>query len=191
MSIKGTQTEKNLLLAYTGECLNRNIYTLYASQAQEEGYEQVAAIFLETSEHEREHAKQLLKIIQTSDIELPTAVYPLKGVYQTVVNLETAVGGEHYEQTTMYPEFAAEADTEGFPEVARLLRHIAVAEAMHEKRYGALLSNVRDRKVFNKDAVVKWKCRACGYIKEDIEAPESCPVCRYGRAHFELFAENY
>jgi len=190
-TLKGTQTEKNLLLAYTGECLNRNLYTFFASQAQEEGYEQIAAIFAETADHEREHARQLLKIIQTSDIELPSIIYPLKGISDTRWNLETAATGEHYEKTTMYPEFAKAADKEGFPEVARLLRHIAMVEAMHEERYRALLKNVSEGKVFRRNTVVKWKCRVCGYVKEGREPPDSCPVCGYGRAHFELFAENY
>jgi rubrerythrin len=189
--LKGSQTEKNLLLAYTGECLNRNLYTFFAPQAQEEGYEQIAAIFLETADHEREHARQELKIIQTSDIELPTAIYPVKGMGSTLSNLEIAVAGEHYEQTTMYPDFAKVADEEGFSEVARLLRYIATVEAMHEERYLALLNNVKEGRVFRRDTVVKWKCRVCGYVKEDKEPPQSCPICGYGRAHFELFAENY
>ncbi|HVN25245.1 MAG TPA: rubrerythrin family protein [Syntrophorhabdales bacterium] len=190
-TLKGTQTEKNLLLAYTGECLNRNLYTFLASQAQEEGYEQIAAIFSETADHEREHARQLLKIIQTSDIELPSMVYPLKGIGDTLSNLETAVAGEHYEQTIMYPDFAKAADEEGFSEIAQLLRHIAIVEAMHEGRYRALLDNVKEGRVFKKGTVVKWKCRVCGYVKEDREPPDKCPVCGYGRTHFELFAENY
>ena len=190
-AIKGTQTEKNLLLAYTGECLNRNLYTFFAEQAREEGYEQVAAIFMETADHEREHARQLLKILQTSDIELPAAVYPLKGVYDTLSNLRTAVAGEHYEQTTMYPDFAKAADDEGFSEIARLLRNIAIVETMHENRYRSLLNNVDEGNVFRRRNAVKWKCRVCGYVKEDSEAPDTCPVCRYGRSHFELLAENY
>jgi rubrerythrin len=191
MDLKGTQTEKNLLLAYTGESLNRNLYTYFAYQAKEEGYEQIAAIFLETADHEHEHARQELNFIQTSDIELPTGIYPVKGVGKTVSNLETAVDGEHYEWTIMYPEFAKTADEEGFLEIAQMFRHIATVEAQHEKRYRALLNNVKEGKVFQKDRVVKWKCRVCGYVREDKEAPESCPVCGYSRAWFELFAENY
>lgn len=191
MDLKGTQTEKNLLLAYTGESLNRNLYTYFAYQAKEEGYEQIAAIFLETADHEHEHARQELNFIQTSDIELPAGIYPVKGVGNTVSNLETAIAGEHYEQSIMYPEFAKTADEEGFSEIAQMLRHIATVEAHHEKRYFALLNNVKEGKVFTKDTVVKWKCRVCGYVKEDKEAPHSCPICAYGRAYFELFAENY
>ena len=191
MDLKGTQTEKNLLLAYTGESLNRNLYTYFAYQAKKEGYEQIAAIFLETADHEHERARQELNFIQTSDIELPAGIYPVRGVGNTVSNLETAVAGEHYEQITMYPEFAKTADEEGFAEIAQMLRHIATVEALHEKRYFALLNNVKEGKVFKKDTVVKWKCRVCGYVKEDKEPPHSCPICAYGRAYFELFAENY
>jgi rubrerythrin len=191
MELKGTQTEKNLLLAYHGESNNRNLYTYFAHQAKEEGYEQIAAIFLETADHEREHAGQELRIIQTSDIGLPALIYPVKGVGRTVSNLEAAVSGEHYEQSIMYPGFAKTADEEGFPEISQLLRHIATVEARHEERFFALLNNIRGEKVFRKDMVVKWKCRVCGYVKEDKESPHICPLCAYGRAFFELFAENY
>ena len=191
MGLRGTQTEKNLLLAYHGESNNRNLYTYFGYRAQEEGYEQIAAIFFETANHEHEHAKQELNFIGTSDIELPAIVFPVKGVGNTRSNLETAVSGEQYEQSTMYPEFAKTADEEGFPEIARMFRHIATVEAQHEMRYRALLRNVKEGKVFQKDTMVKWKCRACGYVKEDREAPDTCPVCGYGRAYFELVAENY
>jgi rubrerythrin len=191
MDLKGTQTEKNLLLAYTGESLNRNLYTYFAYQAKKEGYEQIAAIFLETADHEHEHARQELNFVQTRDIELPAGIYPVKGVGNTVSNLETAVAGEHYEQSTMYPEFAKTADEEGFSEIAQMFRHIGTVEANHEERYLTLLNNVKEGKVFRKDTVVKWKCRVCGYVKKDKEPPHSCPICAYGPAYFELFAENY
>ncbi len=191
MNLKGTQTEKNLLLAYTGESLNRNLYTFFARQAREEGYEQIAAIFLETAGHEHEHARQELNFIRTSDIELPAGIYPVKGVGDTVSNLETAAAGEHYEQSIMYPDFAKVADGEGFSEIGQMLRHIGTVEAQHEKRYLALLKNMKEGKVFRKDTVVKWKCRVCGYVKEQKEAPENCPICAYGRAYFELLADNY
>ena len=191
MDLKGTQTEKNLLLAYHGESNNRNLYTYCADRAKEEGYEQIAAIFLETANHEHEHARQELNFIQTSDIELPAGVYPVKGAGTTVSNLETAVSGEHYEQTTMYPEFAKTADEEGFPDIAEMLRHIATAEAYHEERFRALLNNVKEGEVFKKDSVVRWKCRVCGYVKQDKEAPDTCPICACGQAYFELLAENY
>jgi rubrerythrin len=191
MHLKGTQTEKNLLLAYTGESLNRNLYTYFAYRAKEEGYEQIAAIFLETADHEHEHARQELNFIQTSDIELPAGIYPVKGIGNTVSNLETAVSGEHYEQSIMYPEFANTADEEGFMEIARMFRYIGIVEEQHEKRYRTLLDNVKEGKVFKKDRAVKWKCRICGYVKEDKESPHSCPICAYNSAYFEVFAENY
>jgi rubrerythrin len=191
MDLKGTRTEKNLLLAYTGESNNRNLYTYFADRAREEGYEQIAGIFLETADHEREHARQELSLVQTSDIELPDMVYPVKGVRATVSNLETAVSGEHYEHVTMYPDFAKTADEEGFSGVARMFRHIATVEAYHEKRFFALLNNVKKGRVFRKDAVATWKCRVCGYVKDDREAPQNCPICARSRAFFELPAENY
>ena len=191
MNLKGTQTEKNLLLAYHGESINRNLYTYFADRAKEEGFEQIATIFLETANHEHEHARQELNFLKTSDVELPTLVYPLKGVNDTMSNLETAVAGENYEQTTMYPDFARIAHEEGFSEVAEMLRHIATVEAQHEKRYRTLLKNLKEGKVFRKDRIVKWKCRTCGYVKENEEAPLSCPICSYSQAYFEQFAENY
>jgi rubrerythrin len=191
MDLKGTKTEKNLLLAFMGESLNRNLYTYFASQAKEEGYEQIAAIFLETADNEKEHAKQELNLLQTRDVELPAGIYPVKGIGKTVSNLQTAASGEHYEQSIMYPEFANTAEEEGFFEIAKLLRYIASIEAQHEKRYLALLKNVKEGKVFKKDTIVKWKCRDCGYVNEDKKALKSCPVCSYSRAYFELLAENY
>ena len=171
MSLKGSQTEKNLLLAYHGESNNRNMYTFFAEKAKEEGYEQVAAIFIETASHEYEHARQILKFIQERDIELPAVVFPVKGVGGTISNLETAVSGEHYEKSIMYPDFAKTADKEGFVEVAKMLRFIATVEAEHEKRYRTLLKNLKEGKVFQKDRVVKWKCRVCGYVKKGKKCP--------------------
>jgi rubrerythrin len=158
---------------------------------QKKGFEQIAALFLETADHEREHAGQELNFIQTSDIELPAGAYPVKGVGNTLSNLTTAVSGEHYEQSIMYPEFAKTADDEGFPGIAQISRHIGTVEAHHEERFRALLNNVKEGRVFRRDAVVKWKCRVCGYVKEDREAPRLCPICAYERAYFEVFAENY
>lgn len=191
MNLKGTETEKNLLLAFHGESNNRNLYTYFADQAKEEGYEQIAAIFLETAEHEKEHARQHLNFIQTSDVELETLTYPVKGVGDTLHNLETAAAGEHYEQTTMYPDFAEKAEEEGFSKIARMFRDIAGVEALHEKRFNALLKNVKEGKVFKKDAAVKWICRTCGYMKADTAPPETCPICELGSAYFEIFGENY
>lgn len=191
MNLKGTQTEKNLLLAYHGESNNRNMYTFFAEKAKEEGYEQVAAIFVETACHEYEHARQILNFIQTRDIELPAVTFPVKGVSDTISNLETAVSGEHYEKSIMYPDFAKTADEEGFSEIVKMLRLIATVEAEHEKRYRALLKNLKEGKVFQKDRVVKWKCRVCGYVKKSRNAPQICPICGYSRVYFELFTENY
>jgi rubrerythrin len=191
MDLKGTKTEKNLLLAYTGESNNRNLYSFFASQAKKEGYEQIAAIFLETAGHEKEHARQELNFIKTSDIEIPASIFPVKGVGNTISNLETAATGEHYEQTVMYPEFAGIADEEGFHEIAETLRNIAIVEAMHEKRYLALLNNLKEGEVFKKNTIVTWKCRICGYVKEGRESPDKCPLCLCNRAFFELLAENY
>ena len=153
------------------------MYTYFSYQAKEEGYEQIAALFLETAGHEHEHARQELNFIQTSDIELPAGMYPAKGVGNTVSNLETAVAGEHYEQSIMYPEFAKTADEEGFFEIAKMLRHIATVEARHEERYRALLNNVKEGKAFTKDTVVKWKCRVCGYVKEDKDVTQPSHMC--------------
>lgn len=191
MNLKGTQTEKNLLLAYHGESNNRNMYTFFADKAKEEGYEQIAAIFIETASHEYEHARQILRFIQERDIELPALIYPVKGVGNTISNLETAVSGEHYEKSIMYPDFAKTADEEGFSEIAQMLRFISTVEAHHEKRYRALLKNMREGRVFRKDKAVKWKCRECGYVNKGKDAPQSCPICGYSYAYFELFAENY
>ena len=191
MNLKGTQTEKNLLLAYTGESNNRNMYTFFSDQARKEGYEQIGAIFSETAGHEREHARQELNLIQDSDIELATLVYPVKGIGNTRANLETAVSGERYEQQIMYPEFAQTAEDEGFPDIARLLRHIADVEAYHEKRFLSLLRLIKQRSVFQRDRAVTWKCRVCGYLKMDQSAPLNCPICECDRAHFEVLDEHF
>ncbi|HPW37407.1 MAG TPA: ferritin family protein [Syntrophorhabdus sp.] len=191
MDLKGMQTEKNLLVAYHGESNNRNMYTFFAEKAKEEGYEQVAAIFIETANHEYEHAKQILNIIQMRDIELPKVIFPVKGVGNTISNLQTAVSGEHYEKSIMYPDFVKIADEEGFTDVAKILRFITSVEAEHERRFRILLQNMKAGKIFRKDSVVKWKCRACGYVKKNRNAPKVCPLCRCSRAYFELFTENY
>jgi len=191
VSLKGTQTERNLLLAYHGESNNRNLYSFFAERAKEEGYEQIAAVFLETADHEHRHAQRELGFIQTSDVEIPAMIFPVKGVYDTAANLEIARAGEHYEQTIMYPDFATIADKEGFQDIAEMLRHIATVEARHEERFEALLQNMKRGNVFRKERVVKWKCRVCGYVKEDREAPGTCPVCGFGQAYFELWADNY
>jgi rubrerythrin len=191
MKLRGTQTEKNLLLAYHGESNNRNLYTYFADRAREDGYEQIAAVFLETADHEREHARQELYLLGNSDIVLPTMTFPLKGIGDTPANLETAASGEHYEQTVMYPEFAETAAQEGFSEISSLLLDIAAVEAMHEERFDALLKNVKEGKVFRRDTAVTWKCRVCGFVKTDKACPRECPICRWGRAYFEVHGTCY
>ncbi|MDY6971297.1 MAG: ferritin family protein [Thermodesulfobacteriota bacterium] len=190
MKLKGSKTEENLLMAYGGESQNRNLYTFFALQAREEGYEQIAEIFLKTADNEKEHARQELKLIQTGEVEL-SGIIPVNGIGDTESNLRVAVNGEHYEQTIMYPGFARTADEEGFAEIAAMFRYIAGVEAWHESRFSALLNSVEQAKVFNKDVVVKWNCRICGYSPESKDAPATCPLCDYGQAHFELIGENY
>jgi rubrerythrin len=189
-SIKGTQTEKNLLAAFAGESQARNRYTYYASKAKKEGYEQIAAIFLETADNEKEHAKRIFKFLEGGDVEV-TAVFPAGVIGDTLDNLKAAAEGEHHEQTTMYPEFAGTADEEGFPMIAAVLRAIATAEKQHEKRYLGLMANIEKGCVFKRQEPHRWKCRNCGYVHSGDEAPAKCPACDHARAHFELLAENW
>ena len=189
-SIKGTKTEKNLLIAFAGESQARNRYTYFASQAKKEGYEQIAAVFLETADNEKEHAKRLFKLLEGGEVEI-TASFPAGVLGNTKENLKAAATGENYEHTKMYPEFARIAEEEGFPHIAAIFKAIAVAEKQHEKRFLALLENIDNDRVFKRDIVVKWRCRNCGYIHEATEAPEACPACAHPRAYFELLYENY
>jgi len=189
-SIRGTRTEKNLLIAFAGESQARNRYTYFASQARKEGYEQIAGIFVETADNEKEHAKRLFKFLEGGEVEI-TASYPAGVIADTKENLKAAAAGENYEHTKMYPEFARLAEEEGFPEISAVLRAIAVAEKQHEKRYLALIENIEKDRVFKRDKVVRWKCRNCGYIYEGTEPPEKCPACAHPRAYFELLSENY
>ena len=189
-TLKGTQTEKNLLTAFAGESQARNRYSFFASQAKKEGYEQIAAIFSETAENEREHAKRLFKFLEGGEVQIQ-ASFPAGVIGDTASNLEAAAEGERYEHTQMYPEFARVARQEGFPEIASVFEAIAVAEREHERRYRALLENIREGKVFRKDRPVKWRCRNCGYVHEGTEAPERCPSCDHPRAYFEVLAENW
>jgi len=189
-SVKGTQTEKNLLKAFAGESQARNRYTYFSSVAKKVGYEQIAAIFLETAENEREHAKVFFKYLEGGDAEI-TATYPAGKIGDTAENLLAAAEGELLEWGTIYPNFAAVAEKEGFPDIARSFREIAEVEQQHEKRYRKLLENVKGQMVFKKDKVVKWKCRNCGYVYEGKEAPKECPACKHPRAYYELLAENY
>ena len=189
-SIKGTATELNLLKAFAGESQARNRYTYFASVAQKDGFEQISAIFLETADNEREHAKVFFKYLEGGDAEI-TASYPAGRIGTTAENLLAAAEGELMEWGTLYPEFARVADDEGFPDIAESWRQIAEVEAHHEKRYRALLDNVNGYKVFKKDGVVFWKCRNCGYVFEGAEAPLECPACKHPQAYYELLCENY
>jgi len=189
-SLKRTKTEKNLLTAFVGESQARNRYTYFASQARKEGYEQIAGIFVETAENEKEHAKRLFKFLEGGEVEV-TASFPAGVIGNTKENLNSSAGGENFEHTKMYPRFANVAEEEGFSEIASVFRAIAVAEKQHEKRYLALLENLEKGKVFKRERVVRWRCRNCGYIHEGTEAPEKCPACAHPRAYFELLGENY
>jgi len=188
--LKGTQTEKNLLTAFAGESQARNRYTYAASAAKSEGFEQIAAIFEETANQEKEHAKRLFNFLQGGAVEI-SATFPAGPVGNTAENLQHAAGGEHYEWTEMYPGFAATAREEGFEAIAKVMEAIAIAEKQHEKRYNALLENVRTGKVFAKDQPVTWRCRNCGYIVDGAEAPQNCPACAHPQAYYELLGENY
>ncbi|MCG0278842.1 MAG: rubrerythrin family protein [Thermanaeromonas sp.] len=189
-SIKGTRTEKNLLLAFAGESQARNRYTFYASQAKKEGYEQIAAIFLDTADNEKEHAKRLFKFLEGGEVEI-TGAFPAGIIGTTAENLAASAKGENYEHTSMYPSFAQVAEEEGFREIAAVFRAIARAEKGHEDRFLALLSNLQNAQVFKREEKVTWRCRNCGYIHEGKEAPEVCPACAHPRAFFELLVTNY
>jgi rubrerythrin len=190
MSLKGSQTEKNLVTAFAGESQARNRYTYFASQARKEGYQQIAAIFEETANQEKEHAKREFKFLQGGEVEI-TASFPAGVIGNTLENLKAAAAGEHYENTEMYPGFADAADKEGFAEIAEVFRSIAVAEKRHEDRYVALAKNIADGAVFRREKHVRWVCRNCGYVHEGTEPPDVCPSCAHPQAHFELEAVNY
>lgn len=189
-SLKGTRTEKNLLTAFAGESQARNRYTYFASQAKKEGYEQIAAIFLETAENEKEHAKRFFKFLEGGDVKIEAA-FPAGTIGNTADNLAAAAAGEKEEHEVLYPEFARIAEEEGFPEIARVFRAVCRAEKGHEERYRALLANIENDRVFKRETTVRWRCRNCGYIHEGTSAPEVCPACAHPRAYFELEAKNY
>ena len=189
-SVKGTRTEHNLLAAFAGESQARNRYTYFASVARKEGYRQIEALFIETAENEREHAKRYFKFLEGGALEI-TATYPAGIIGTTVDHLKAAADGENEEWTKLYPEAADIADEEGFPEVAQAFRAIAKVEAKHEARYRKLLANIEDGQVFKKDSTVAWKCMNCGYVHEGDEAPGMCPACVHPQEHFELFVETY
>jgi rubrerythrin len=190
MEFQGSQTEKNLLAAFAGESQARNRYTYFASAARKDGHEQIAAIFLETADNEKEHAQLFFSLLQGGETEI-LASYPSGVIGDTAANLKAAADGENLEWTTLYQNFADAAKKEGFPEAYETFSQIAKVEKFHEARYLSLLKNVKEGNVFKKDASVKWHCRNCGYVFEGREVPERCPVCKHPRAHFEVLAENY
>jgi len=189
-SMKGTQTEKNLLAAFAGESQARNRYTYFASQAKKEGFEQISAIFLETADNEKEHAKIFFDCLPDGLTEI-TAEYPAGKVGSTAENLKAAAEGEKLEWGTLYPSFAETAEKEGFKEVAKRFKEIGEVESYHERRYLKLLENVKNGCVFKKEKPIKWKCRNCGYVHEGTEAPKVCPACSHPQSFYEVWVENY
>ena len=189
-SVKGTQTEKNLLTSFAGESQARMRYTYFASVAKKEGYEQIAAIFTETADQEKEHAKRMFKWLEGGMVEI-TASYPAGVIGTTAENLKAAAAGENEEWTADYPHFADVADEEGFPAIAAMYRNIAIAEKAHEERYLAFLKNLENESVFKKEEETVWQCRNCGFVYEGEEAPKACPACLHPQAYFEVKKTNY
>jgi rubrerythrin len=188
--LKGTQTERNLLTAFAGESQARNRYTFFASAAKKEGFVQIASIFEETANQEKEHAKRLFKFLEGGEVEV-TAGFPAGVIGSTLENLRASAAGENYEHTEMYPGFAEIARKEGFDQIAKVFESIAVAEKQHEKRYNDLAENIEAGRVFKRDGKVVWRCRNCGYLHEGTEPPGVCPACDHPQAHFELLGENW
>lgn len=189
-SLKGSETEKNLLKAFAGESQARNRYTFFAKVAVEEGYQQIGALFLETAENEAQHAKVFFKHLEGGPVEI-TATYPAGAIATTVDNLAGAADGENEEWTQLYPAFADVAEAEGFTAVATSFRQIAKVEAKHEQRYRKLLANIERGHVFEKADSVSWICRKCGYVHQGTKAPKVCPACQHPQAYFEVYAENF
>ena len=189
-SIKGTQTEKNLLTAFAGEAQARNRYTFFASVARKEGYEQIASIFTETAGNEKEHAEIFFKYLEGGDVEI-TAAYPAGIISDTKTNLEAAADGEKLEWSKIYADFEKIAREEGLADIATSFKEIAEVEEFHERRYRKMAKNIADGEVFKKKSVAKWHCTNCGYIHEGTEAPKECPACKHAQAYYELLAENY
>lgn len=189
-SLKGTKTEKNILTAFAGESQARNRYTFFASAAKKEGFVQIAAIFEETAAQEKEHAERLFKFLEGGTAEI-TATFPAGIIGTTAANLKAAAAGEHEEWEDMYPTFAKIADEEGFPEIATVMRNIAVAEKNHETAYLGLLKNVEAGTVFTKDQVITWRCRNCGFVYTGKTAPEKCPACAHAQSYFEVLSHNW
>lgn len=189
-SLKGTQTEKNLLTAFAGESQARNRYTFYASKAKKDGFVQISKIFEETAGQEKEHAERIFKFLQGGEVEI-RASFPAGVIADTAANLAEAAAGEDYEWKEMYPGFAKVALEEGFDEISYALTNIAIAEKEHSKRYKALRENILNGSVFKKDHKIKWRCINCGYIHEGDAAPEKCPACAHEKAYFEQLCENW
>ncbi|MCF8094920.1 MAG: rubrerythrin family protein [Desulfobacteraceae bacterium] len=189
-SVKGTKTEKNILTAFAGESQARNRYTYFSAQAYKDGYIQITNIFEETANQEKEHAKRLFKFLEGGTAEV-RASFPAGKIGTTLENLNEAAEGEKYEHEEMYPGFAKEAEEEGFAEVAAVMRSIAIAEQLHERRYRSFIANIENGRVFKKDSEVTWKCQNCGYTHKGTEAPAECPSCAHPRDHFEVLCENW
>lgn len=189
-SLKGTQTEKNILTAFAGESQARNRYTFFASKAKKEGYVQISKAFEETADQEKEHAKRLFKFLEGGAVEI-TAAFPAGVIGDTLANLAASAAGEDEEWQHMYPSFAKTAREEGFEEIAVVMENIAVAEKEHSRRYKAFYENITEGKVFKKDQPVKWRCLNCGFVYEGKEAPKKCPACAHEQSYFELLCENW
>jgi rubrerythrin len=189
-SLKGTQTEKNILTAFCGESQARNRYTFFASAAKKDGYVQISDIFTETASQEKEHAERLFKFLQGGEVEV-VAAFPAGVIRDTSANLIASAAGEHHEHTVMYPGFANIADKEGFGEVAKVMRAIAVAEQFHERRFLDFVKNIKEGRVFKREESTAWRCRNCGYIHQGAGAPDLCPACAHDRAYFELLGINW
>jgi len=189
-SLKGTQTEKNLLTAFAGESQARNRYSYFSGQARKDGYRQISAIFAETADQESQHAKRLFKFLEGGEVEI-AAAFPAGVIADTEENLRESAQGENYEHTTMYPQFAQTAEQEGFSEIAATFRAIAVAEKRHEQRYNKLRENIQNKQVFQREHQQRWVCRNCGYVHVAKSALKTCPACLHPQDHFELEAANY
>ena len=189
-NLKGTETEKNLLKAFAGESQARNRYTFFASIAKKEGYEQISAIFQETADNEKEHAKVFFNYLKGGDVQI-TASYPAGRTGTTAENLLEAANGEKMEWGTLYPQFEKTAKQEGFNKIAQSFKEIAEVEQHHEERYRKLFYNVKNKRVFNKDKIVKWKCRNCGYVHEGKDAPKLCLACKHPQSYYELLDDNF
>jgi rubrerythrin len=190
-TLKGSRTERNLLKSFAGESQARNRYTFAAKVADKEGYHQIAEIFLETADNERQHAKTMFSYFESGEPVEITASYPAGRIGGTVENLQEAIEGEHEETTELYPAFAQEADEEGFAEIAAIYRAIARVEAHHEQRYQALKDAIEKGTLYRKEETVRWKCRKCGYIHEGTEPPKVCPSCKHPQSYFEVAAQNW